>query len=152
MNLPGVSPSCLALDGNANGYFGIPLNCNSEARRGSDLSPFEMESPLFEENRTQNCSGSRKSSACHIPHQCGPRKEGNDSRLIYGNEKGASQSRLTLKEPLTSKGVEAPYSSLKKTYSAENVPLTSTVSNDKSLHSRKEGSTNTVPATSASSK
>lgn len=39
MNLPGVSPSCLALDGNANGYFGIPLNCNSEARRGSDLSP-----------------------------------------------------------------------------------------------------------------
>lgn len=152
MNLPGVSPSCLALDGNANGYFGIPLNFNSEARRGSDLSPFEMESPLFEENRTQNCSGSRKSSACHIPHQCGPRKEGNDSRLIYGNEKGASQSRLTLKEPLTSKGVEAPYSSLKKTYSAENVPLTSTVSNDKSLHSRKEGSTNTVPATSASSK
>ncbi|CAI4859195.1 ADM_collapsed_G0058480.mRNA.1.CDS.1 [Saccharomyces cerevisiae] len=103
-----------------------------------------MESPLFEENRTQNCSGSRKSSACHIPHQCGPRKEGNDSRLIYGNEKGASQSRLTLKEPLTSKGVEAPYSSLKKTYSAENVPLTSTVSNDKSLHSRKGGSTNTT--------
>lgn len=150
MNLPGVSPSCLALDGNANGYFGIPLNCNSEARGRSELSAFEMESPLFEEDRTQNYGRSCKCSACYMPQQCGPMMEINHAGLSHDNEKGTSQSSLMLKKPLTSKG-ELPYGNSKKASSAENVPLISTVSNDKSLYSRQNRSTNNVPTTSASS-
>ncbi|CAI5020497.1 ATV_HP_G0159050.mRNA.1.CDS.1 [Saccharomyces cerevisiae] len=43
------------------------------SRRGQ-IFPFE-ESPLFEENRTQNATAKTR---LVMSHQCGPRKEGND--------------------------------------------------------------------------
>ena len=79
-NLPGVSPTCLPLDDNANGYFGIPLNCNSESGRGSELFAFENESPLLEESRNQHFSYRRKSSAGSIPRKYDMRVELNNSR------------------------------------------------------------------------
>lgn len=77
-NSPGDSPSCVPLDASANGYFGIPLNCNSESRRGSELSAFENESPLLEEDRDQNLDGSRKSRVGYIPQQSASRVVSNE--------------------------------------------------------------------------
>lgn len=142
-NVPGSSPSCVPLDGNANGYFGIPLNCNSESRRGSELSAFENQSPLYEEGRSQNCSNSRRSSAGYMPQQYPPKVKLNDSELNHTNP-GMSQSNPDSNHSPKFKDIKPPYNSLKKTSSAGNVPLVRTESNEKPFYSNKNRSSNSV--------
>lgn len=142
-NAPGASPAFVPLDGNANGYFGIPLNCNSESRRGSELSAFENQSPLYEEGRGQNLSSSRRSSSGYMPHQYPPKVKLNDSELNHTNP-AISQSNPDSNHSPISKDIKPPYNNLKKTSSAGNVPLIRTESNEKAFYSNKNRSSNSV--------